>query len=182
MGFSISWMAVSGKSKDEILESLSFVDTDEEDEVNESPVSGAQLPGGWYVIFFNDVLHPDTQPAKVQRLSKGCKILVCQIEEHVMTSTATMYENGVPIWSVVHDAQSGIYHLEQTGAPPSALDRIHAEMKASQDEEGGADADVDMLFDVPLMLAAEICGYRHDECELASGEEPAFTALVPAYK
>ena len=51
-------------------------------------------------------------------------------------------------------------------------------MKATQDEEGGADADVDCLFDVPLMLATALCGYRHDEVALLSGEKLTFTELV----
>lgn len=179
MGFSISWIAVSGTPKADILQILSLVDTAESDEANESPVSGAELPGGWYLLFLNDIVHPFTQAPLLQRLSAGGKVLVCQIEEHVMASAAIMYENSVNIWSVTHESENGIYHLAQDGVLPPSLDKIHAEMKASQDAEGGDDADVDYIFDVPVVLAAAICGYRHDRVALVSGEEPQFTELVP---
>lgn len=178
MGFSISWIAVSGKTQANILQSLSLVDTSETDEANESPVSGAQLPGGWYLLFLNDFAHPFIRPPLLQQLSAQCKVLVCQVEEHVMASAACMYENGVKTWSVSHESENGIYHLAKEGSLPTSLDQLHAELKASQDAEGGVDAEVDHIFDVPVALAAAICGYRHDRVELASGEEPMFTELV----
>ena len=54
MGFSIAWVAVSGMDKAALLERLSLVDTGEEDEANESPISGTQLPGGWTLLFLKD--------------------------------------------------------------------------------------------------------------------------------
>jgi hypothetical protein len=66
------------------------------------------------------------------------------------------------------------------GAPPPLLATIHAEMKATQDEQGGLEADVDCLFEVPLMLANALSGFRHDETTLLSGETLAFTGLAPA--
>ncbi len=71
------------------------------------------------------------------------------------------------------------YHLAADGTPPPLLDTIHTEMKAAQDEQGGADADVDWLFEVPLMLATALSGFRHDEEALLSGETLSFTELVP---
>jgi hypothetical protein len=178
MGFSISWIAVSGKAKADILKSLSLVDTTEPDEANESSISGAELPGGEYILFLNDLNHPYVQLPLVQRLSGGCKLLVCQVEEHVMVSEATMYENGARTWRVTHESERGIYDLQTEGMLPPSLNAIQAEMKECQDAAGGVNADVDYLFDVPVMLAASICGYRHDRVALASGEEPKFTVLV----
>ncbi len=181
MGFSISWIAVSGKPKADILQSLSLADTAEPDDAHESPVSGAELPGGWYILFLNDMVHPFTAAAHLQRLSAGCKVLSCQVEEHVMASAACMYENGVQAWSVTHASENGAFDLAVEGAAPPSLEAIHAEMKAMQDEEGGDEADVDYIFDVPVSLAAAICGYRHDFAYLTSGEEPSFTELVPMH-
>lgn len=180
MGYSIAWIAVRGKSKDEILAQLSLADTGEPDEANESPVSGAALPDGGYLLFFKDMAHPATQAPGMRRLSAGCEALGCQVEEHVMASAAFLYKHGAKVWDVVHLAEEGLYHLEVNGAPPPLLDTIHTEMKATQDEEGGNDADVDCLFEVPLMLATALCGYRHDESALLTGETLGFTELVPA--
>lgn len=180
MGYSIAWILVRGKSKDEILAQLSLADTGEPDEANESPVSGAALPGGAYLVFFNDMAHPATQAPSMAQLSAGCVALGCQVEEHVMASAAFLYKDGAKVWDVVHLAEEGLYHLAVDGTPPPLLATIHAEMKATQDEQGGADAAVDCLFEVPLMLATALCGYRHDEATLLSGETLGFTELVPA--
>lgn len=180
MGFSLAWIAVRGTSKDDILARLSLADTGEPDEANESPVSGAALPGGGYLVVFQDMAHPATQAASMARLSEGCEALGCQVEEHVMASAAVQYKDGAKLWDVVHLSQEGVYHLAVDGKPPALLDTIHAEMKATQDEEGGADAGVDCLFEVPLMLATALCGYRHDEMALLSGETLGFTELIPA--
>lgn len=180
MGYSIAWILVRGKSKDDILAQLSLADTGQPDEANESPVSGAALPGGAYLVFFKDMAHPATQAANMARLSEGCEALGCQVEEHVMASAAFQYKDGAKVWDVVHLSEEGLYHLAVDGTPPALLATIHAEMKATQDEQGGADASVDCLFEVPLMLATALCGYRHDEATLLSGETLGFTELVPA--
>jgi hypothetical protein len=180
MGYSIAWIAVRGKSKDEVLAQLSLADTDEPDDANETPVSGAALPDGAYLVYFNDMAHPAIQAASMAWLSEGCEALACQVEENVMASAAFQYKDGARVWDVIHLSQKGLYHLEVDGEPPALLDAIHEEMKATQDEHGGATAQVDCLFEVPLMLANALCGYRHDEPALLSGELLSFTELVPA--
>ncbi len=180
MGYSIAWIAVRGTTKEEVLARLALADTGDPDEANESPVSGAALPNGAYLLFFNDMAHPATQAPSMARLSEGCEALGCQVEEHVMASAAFAYRNGAKVWDVVHLAEQGLYHLEVNGSPPALLDTIHTEMKATQDEQGGDDAQVDCLFEVPLMLATAYFGYRHDEATLLSGETLRFTELVPA--
>lgn len=179
MGFSIAWIAVRGKSKDEVLAQLSLADTGEPDEENETPVSGAALPGGGYLVYFNDMAHPAIQAASMARLSEGGEALGCQVEEHVMASAAFHYKDGAKLWDVVHLSGEGLYHLAVDGTPPALLETIHTEMKATQDEQGGLEADVDCLFEAPLMLATALCGYRHDEAALLSGETLDFTELVP---
>ena len=180
MGYSIAWILVRGKTKEDILAQLALADTGAPDEANESPVSGAALPDGSYLLFFNDMAHAATQAPNMTRLSDGCEALGCQVEENVMASAAFLYKDGVKAWDVVHLADQGLYHLAVDGAPPALLDTIHTEMKASQDEEGGEDAQVDWLFEVPLMLVTALSGYRHDEAALLSGDTLVFTELVPA--
>ena len=180
MGFSISWIAISGHSKASVLSSLSLVDTGEPDEANESPISGGELPGGWYLMFFNDIVHPFTRKPQLTKISAGGSVLVCQVEEHVMASAAFMYVNGVKTWDVTHESEKGLYNISTEGCPPIALQAIQAELKAAQDADGGDEADVDHIFDVPVALAAALCGYRHDRVALVSGEEPQFTKLVGA--
>lgn len=179
MGYSIAWIAVAGKTKEEVLLALGLADTGEPDEANESPVSGAGLPGGAYLLFFNDVVHPATRPELMARLSSEGTALGCQLAEHAMVSASFQYAHGEQAWEVMHDADLGIDHLDVTGTPPVQLAEPLARMRAAHERASGADANVDYLFEVPILLAAAISGYRHDRVALASGEELLFTELVP---
>jgi hypothetical protein len=49
-------------------------------------------------------------------------------------------------------------------------------MIAAQDGDGGAASIVDYIFDIPVMLAAELTGCRHDRSKFSWGT-PHFTAL-----
>jgi hypothetical protein len=56
MGFRISWIGFNGKGKTSALEMVGLEDTGERDEVNEAPLSGAEIPGGWFILFSNDFM------------------------------------------------------------------------------------------------------------------------------
>ena len=75
-----------------------------------------------------------------------------------------------------HDAERGIYDLSIRGKSPPQLAPIQARLTALQDRNGGKDGFVDFIFDVPVELAAELTGYRHDRMKFAWGM-PHFTAV-----
>lgn len=179
MGFSIAWIAVQGKPASAVLDELGLTDSGEHDEANESPVSGAALPGGWYVVFLNDVVHPYAQKAVLSRLSKGATAVVgCQVEEHVMVSCAFAYRDGALAWEVTHESDLGERHLGEQGQLPALYHEVKTALLAEQDREDAAHHEVDYVWEIPVTLAHELVGYRHDEAELKSGGEPRFTVLV----
>jgi hypothetical protein len=174
MGFAISWIAFRGKGKDDVPPLLGLVDSGEHDEANESPVSAAALPTGWYVVFFND--YSFVTPERLVRLSAGCTVVACQVEEHVMASASYFYQDGRHIWTVDHQSDRGRYDLSVDGDPPALFSEVRDRLFREQDEGGGERSDVDFVFDVPLELAAELCGYKHDFWKFDRGE-PIFTRL-----
>jgi len=176
MGYSISWIAVRGRPKAEVLVSLGLRDTGESDEANESPASGTELPTGWYVVFLSDLTHPFVAPATLQKLSEGCEVVGCQIEEHVMFSASFCYSNGRHDWRIIHESEKGLYNLELEGTVPSFVAEIHMAAQGEQDKEGKA-ARADHIFEVPLRAAERLCGYRHDRWKFDWGE-PRFTKLA----
>jgi hypothetical protein len=178
MGYAISWMALKGKAKSNVLASLELHDTGQPDDANESPVSGAEFPNGWYVLFLNDYSHPLVEPSSVERLSHGCEIIVCLVEEHVMASSAAMYQNGRRTWEIMHQGDGdNVYDLTVEGTPPHTYEALRQRLTKQQQDEGGRAAEVDYIFDIPLELAFEICGYRHDRWKFDWGR-PNFTALA----
>ena len=179
MGFKISWLGFSGKNKDEVLKALNLVDTGVHDEANESPVSVASIPNGWTIVWFDQFDHPFSEDKELRPLSMGCTLVAVQVHEGIMFSAAELYRDGARAWSASHDAQQGIYNLHTDGALPHAFEEIRARLTVEQDREGGKDAQVDCIFDIPVELAQSICGFRHDRFSFDWGE-PIFTEAKEA--
>ena len=55
---------------------------------------------------------------------------------------------------------------------------IRRECLAEQDGDGDEEAEVDIVFEVPLRLARVLRGFKHDE-PMPSGESVSFEALKP---
>lgn len=163
MGFAISWLAVSGKEPQQVIEELGLARTGETQEFPESSTTCASLQGGWFLVFANDFDSPLVSETILSNLSTACCVVSCQVEEHVMFSSATCHKNGARAWHVAHDAQEAIYHLESNGSVPPEFNGIYAALKKKQDAAGGDEADVDYIHDVPVALAQAITSFRHDE-------------------
>ena len=174
MGFSISWLAIRNKPAEVILSELGLRRTGKREVVPEMPVCGADLPGGWFLIWANACDYVDRLP--LQRLSSGAEIMTCIVEEHVMFSSASAWNDGRQIWSVSHNAQQGIGHLQVEGEPPPAFADIRERLMAEQRRAEAEARDVDYIFDIPVEMARAMTGFRYDE-DNAVDEEP-FETLV----
>lgn len=171
MGVSGSWIAFQSLSKEEALARTSLRDTGRPGTSPEAPVSGAELPNGWYLIFFD---HESLAGQRLEPLSSGCRIIACDFEEHAMVSSAASYENGRRQWEISHCTDP--YDLRVEGTPPPEFAAVRDRLSEEQDDAGGQDADVDFFFDIPLQTAQAICGYSYEVAEFDWGE-PAFTRL-----
>lgn len=159
MGFSLAWLAVKGKSPADLQQALGLIQTGKHGLYGEHYMVGVMLPSGWYVLIANSCDHAMVlSPA----ISKGCEMVAATLEEHVMYSGVYGWRDGQEIWSLVHDAQQGMLHLETKGNLPPEYAAIFARLSAEQTKEGGADADVDFYFDIPLETAQAIVGFKHD--------------------
>jgi hypothetical protein len=96
-----------------------------------------------------------------------------------MASGSFLYKNGRRVWSVTRESERGRYDLSVDGDPPEVLWSLRDSLFKEQDGAGGEGADVDFVFDVPVQLAAELCGYQHDRWKFDWGE-PKFSRLEPA--
>src|SRR5262245_22819572 len=108
MGFRVQLIAISGKEARAIQREYGVVPTAQREEIPESPVVGAALSNGAYLLYINDrdKIVPDGQV--LARLSTGASLIACYANETVMNSYACAWANGVERWSVFHDAQQGI--------------------------------------------------------------------------
>jgi hypothetical protein len=157
------------------LRELGLAETGERDELAaESGLGGAALPDGWYTVVFDRYDHPLLGDDVLNVLSDGCELVAAGAEEHVMVSFAEGWRDGARTWSVTHDSEQGIEHLDAAGALPESFQAIRSERLAEQEAAGGAEADVDYVFDVPLEVARLITGFSHVETEPDDG----FAVLV----
>jgi hypothetical protein len=178
MGSSISWIGVKGRGKGEVLDALGLEDTDAPVGDRVTRFSLATMPGEWLIVMANNM--DFASPARLASLSAGAEVLGVQVEEHVMFSGLRVYHEGAEVWSVIHDCNHGLDHAAVTGTPPALLQPIIDDLRTQQAAEGGDDAEVDLVFDVPVVAAAAICGYRHDGAGDEGAPEPVFTELRPS--
>ncbi len=178
MGFSLSWIAVKGHSAQEVQAALGVRLTGEREDFPESDLSGAQLSTGLYLIVFN---RKELTAAKLSKYSSYFDLIYGFVEEHVMYSAVAAWQGGKELWSVIHDAQKGILHLEVNGTPPTNFVAIRDRLTAEQKNEDPQEPEVDHIFDIPVELAKELTGYRYDQ-DIDSVGPGAFEVLEPVKK
>jgi len=180
MGYSLAWLAVRGIPHETALDRQGLTATDRQGDYAENALSGMPLENGWYLIVARGCDHRVIGEASLKELSIGCEVVACSVEEHVMFSSSELWSNGNRKWRVEHDAQRAIDHLSATGAPPDNYGEARDHFAAQQEAEGGAKADVDLYFEIPLVLAQARVGFKHDEIN-ARGNDGRFTVLNEAF-
>ena len=168
MGYSLSWLATSAPAQ-ATRDLLGLRPTGTQAELPTVPFAGAALSIGWYLVVAGTCDAPLIAARTLASLSAQADVVACAVEEHVMFSRACAWSKGAELWSVTHDAQRTRNHLETSGALPTFFaelrDAILSPAAADDDE-----ADVDYVFDVPLVLAQRVTGFKHD----ADGEPTRF--------
>jgi hypothetical protein len=178
MGFSLSWLAIKGTSRDTVLSDLGLRGTQSFEELPEAPLTGVLLPTGWYMVVSNRGEYPAFMESKtLAQISNSTDAVTCFIEEHVMCSHASQWRGGRELWSLMHDSHAGrIEHLEIKGELPPFFASMHDELCAKQQEAGGNKAGVDYIFDIPIETARHFTGYRHDQ-DIPGAREKPFEVL-----
>ena len=178
MGASLSWLAVRGRPAAEVLADIHLHPTGVKGLDGESAYVGATTDAGWYLIVARGAEHRLVSSAVLERLSAGCELLTCTVEEHVMFSQATGWRDGRRLWAVSHRGEDGPEGVEAEGALPPEYPLIRDRLVAQQKAAGGSEAEVDFLFDIPASLAQWFVGYKHDEVNPAF-EARGFEVLEP---
>ncbi|HVM91498.1 MAG TPA: hypothetical protein VMT67_01735 [Terriglobales bacterium] len=166
MGYAVSWLAFQNQAEDEVLALLGLQRTRETQEVPEGDWCIGRI-GAWTIVWSN-AYEPKSSREVMSRF-KGT-FIICDIEEHVMFVSTACYDNGNRSWRIVHDAQKSPAHLVAEGDLPESFGRIKGEELA----RAGESPDVDFNFEIPVRVAEEIIGFRHD-----SASPSVFEVLRP---
>jgi len=175
MSRTVSWIAFEGLDRAEILRRTNLSDTGVPDEFNEAEWSLGRFPSGWHFLWANDL--DEVSADRLQQLSAGCRVLACSANEDDMQTSARLYTDGAASWAIAHDSKVSQMHLELTGNLPDELQDIRDRLVEAQESSGAGHADVDYLFDIPLELANQTCGF--DEDLLPEDMPEPFTRLTP---
>ena len=167
MGFAISWLAVRDCKQNSPLNVLGLEKTGETEEIAEGEWSTTRI-GDWIVVW-SDRFEPKKFRDARSKL-KG-EVIICDVEEHVMYASVAALRDGDLSWRIVHDAQQASDHLLLEGATPQSLPKIQMEQFARVSE----DREIDFIFDIPIRVAQELVGFRHDEAVVRT-----FEVLRPA--
>lgn len=162
MGYAITWCAVREEAADQLLSHLDLSSTGEIEGDPQSRFSTAKLRTGWRLIWSNKYACPILMKG-LTAFSGGHEVVICRIEEHVMASSAELWMGGTRKWWLSHEGKDGPKGLDTDGELPQCFTSIREEMEGSQRVEGGDDADVDYIFEIPLKVAQALVGFKHDE-------------------
>jgi hypothetical protein len=168
MGKSLSWLVVESGDALAITTALSIQRTGRQGQRHRMPLAGRMLDDGRYLIVAGSVDHPAFARSKLATLAKLAPFTFCELEEHVMWSSAERWERGRKAWSVAHRGEDSALDLRTSGSLPAEFAALETAALAQQHAEGGATAGVDLVFDVPIDLARNQTGLHPDD--------PAFDA------
>lgn len=152
MGFSHSWIAVRGLTREAALEALAM----EVSDVRTDLLEGTALfdwPNGWLVVVSDD--YQEALQGQLSELgSLGEVAIACGTNDDAQYFAACGYQDGSDVWSVRVNPAKHVFRV--VGYPPEQMDPFIAEAKAAE-----ADG-VDLFSAIPAALAESICGFALD--------------------
>jgi hypothetical protein len=176
MGIKTSWVAIKDASYPSINAILKLSDMTalgipqekqlleyHEDDRYSGRIESVLTENGWYFIICRYI--PEFLRESLGELSMNSTLVMFELNETVMSSSAEYWCNGKKVWSVDHweDAGEDLFHLDQQGELPASFDAIKEQIFARQHAEGGINADVDLVIEIPNLLVKEVMGYTYDK-------------------
>ncbi|MDB5824136.1 MAG: hypothetical protein JWR21_2840 [Herminiimonas sp.] len=161
MGISLSWVAVEGLLREDIFSRLELEHTGKDYTYPFDGIAGHPLPNGWFLVAASRCDHRVISAESMARLSLGCKVVSCAIEEHVDFASTEFWQDSKQIWSVQHQGDESPDDISFEGDLP---EHFHI-LLSSVESEYSESLDGHFHVDIPLILAQELAGYRHDEAD-----------------
>ena len=159
MGISLSWIAVEELPADEALSRLSLSRTARNCEYPFKGVASRVLTHNWFLVAAGRCDHRIANAASMAVLSKGCRAIACAIEEHVNFASTELWQDGRRVWHIQHQGDEDCENISAEGQVPLRFQELLATVETSDSES----LDGHFHMDIPLILAKELTGFRHDE-------------------
>jgi hypothetical protein len=152
MGTNLGYIAVRGKTKEQVWEDLSIELTD----VNSGSVMAADLATGWYLVLAQIGSLVDSAE-KLSALSTGADVILATVVDTCNYSMTAQWAAGQKTWEVSYWQDQGGLLIK--GDPPQPYTEIRSEVQAHYQLTDESDTHY-ML--VPEILFESYTGYRRD--------------------
>jgi len=150
MGFSLSWIAVRGMTREQALEALGMEVSEEPADILEG-VAMLEWPGDWLVVLSGD--DRDALGGDLAALGQLGRTYVAYGMDTDVPYASACGRQGKSDWTLTVKPNQG--RMSVVVEVPAQLDAIIAAAKAQQ-----ADTEIDLFFEIPAELAESICGFR----------------------
>lgn len=164
-----SWIAVRGVAPSRVREVLALAETGRMSVRPRAEYNGAELAGGWYLIFSPRFDYADHTP--LAELSQGGELVTCCVNEALMYSSVSGWRDGARQWYFVHDGDIGIQHMHLDGDAPPEFHEVANRLNVVYAEGAGIDITVDHVFEIPAQTAQRLTGFHHEDVP-PEGEQP----------
>ena len=126
-------------------------------------LEGATSDAGWYLIVADGWDHRLIQEPVLTKLSAGCEVLTCSVDEGNISSRATGWRDGRRLWSVSYEGEETPGEVFTEGDLPVTFELISRDLTNKSKVEDACDLPLDPLFEIPIELVHNAAGYRPDE-------------------
>jgi hypothetical protein len=155
MGYKILLIATKGSKKEADFARLGVNTTSEFSEWADHGVASALIKSGYRLFYIIDKIDPESDI--FERLSIGCELLALYIYENMLVSYITFWSNECLQWSILHNCQESVDHLQIEGSPPEIIEKL----KVEKNEAKLIENDVDHYFDIPGEIFSSLTGYTY---------------------
>jgi hypothetical protein len=161
MGFRICYVACP-VAPEELARALGLTIQDQRHDMPDGDWWVARLTSsGWSILWSEDEAFGQAARPSIAKLSEGADVYLCEVNETCMWSAAEAFRNGQSLWRITHAGDGeDRFDLTVAGNPPECFAGIR---KALEQEQREDDDTVDFIFEIPLAVAAEAHGFRHDQ-------------------
>ncbi|MCW5802115.1 MAG: hypothetical protein KIT31_06990 [Deltaproteobacteria bacterium] len=163
MGTCTSWIAIEGASVEQVARELRLrpAPADAAEDPDAGIYMASVLPGGWVLLVHRleyDGVVADRE--QLEKLSRGRRVVGCDEESHVMYSAASEWREGREVWAVIHSSEEALDHLHARGDLPAGWSSVKDELMAQHAAAAKSGEGVDYAYEVPLVTAKLVVGYR----------------------
>jgi hypothetical protein len=149
MSYSVSWIAVRGKSPRDVRQILGLQASGVWQTGADCPIAGAMLTSGWYLVRAEGPTSVLSDPTVGAGLSERCDLVGCSVNDAERLSAAGQWNNRERLWGIRYDGKRGRRSVETHGTLPLGFESIKDELLEKEE------ADPDVLYEIPIDLAKQ---------------------------